>query len=553
MSDTAGPTQRAPALTRARCALVLAGLLALGMPAPAVPALPSLAQLEADAAVIGRIRVITADVFDTADPREDHAIFRWANAFRVRTRPEVIERALTFRSGERLTVGAIEESERVLRSLRILYEVTIRPVAYRDGVVDIDVDTRDTWTFAPGISASRSGGANSGSVSVSEANLLGTGTAVSIGGFSNVDRTGAEFSVSHDRAFGGLLAAGFSHARNSDGERQTLTLARPFYSLDSRRAGGLLAARDDRIDALYNAGAVVAEYRRREDRAELSYGWSAGRVEGWTRRHAVGLLLREDGWSRVPGRRAPAVLPADETLVAPFLRVSLIEDRFEKSRNLDQVARPEFLPMGLAATLQLGHAGRSWGSTRDAWLYAMSVSRGFEPAATQTLLAQASLSGQYTDGRAYRQTAGARLQYYLPHHRRWGFHASLAGDVLTNPAPLDALPLGGDNGLRGYPLRYQSGNRRVVLTLEERLYTDLFWWRLFRVGGAAFVDVGRAWGGDNVNVAHPGWLADVGFGLRVFSVRASFTSVLHVDLAFPLVSDGDIRRVQFLVRNRTSF
>jgi hypothetical protein len=553
----AGSPRRDPVVIRLFREVALALLLAIAVPATvsaqADATLPSLAELEAAGAVIGRIRVLTADVFDTDDPREDNTLFRWANAIHVKTRPEVVERALTFRSGDRLTVRALEETERVLRGMRILYDVVIRPVAYRDGVVDLEVATRDTWTLAPGIGASRSGGVNSGSVSISESNLLGTGTVVSLGGFFNVDRSGTEVSVGNERAFGGRLAAGFSHARNSDGERQTLTLARPFYTLDSRWAGGLGVSRSDRIDAVYNAGEVISEYRRREDRAEVFYGWSRGLIDGWVWRDTVGVTIREDAWSPEPGRTPPPSLPAAETLVAPFLRVSLVEDRFEKSRNVDQVARPEFLPMGFASTLQLGYAARAWGSSRDAWLYSANVSRGFEPAPAQTVLASAAVSGQYTDGRVYRQTAGGRVQYFVPHHRRWGFYASLGGDVLTNPGPLDALLLGGDNGLRGYPLRYQSGTRRVVLTLEERLYTDLFWFRLFRVGGAAFVDVGRAWGGDNTNAVHPGWLGDVGFGLRVFSVRASFPSVLHVDLAFPLVTDGNIRSVQFLVRNRTSF
>ena len=32
--------------------------------------------------------------------------------------------------------------------------------------------------------------------------------------------------------------------------------------------------------------------------------------------------------------------------------------------------------------------------------------------------------------------------------------------------------LGGDTGLRGYPLRYQNGNQRALFTVEERLYTN---------------------------------------------------------------------------------
>ena len=111
----------------------------------------------------------------------------------------------------------------------------------------------------------------------------------------------------------------------------------------------------------------------------------------------------------------------------------------------------------------------------------------------------------------------------------------------------------GDNGLRGYPLRYQGGDKRVLFALEERVFTDRYVWRLFRVGGAAFVDAGRAWGGPHVNAANPGWLADAGFGLRIASVRTAFNDVLHVDIAVPFNATPDIKKVQLLVKGKASF
>ena len=133
------------------------------------------------------------------------------------------------------------------------------------------------------------------------------------------------------------------------------------------------------------------------------------------------------------------------------------------------------------------------------------------------------------------------------------FYASFAADWLVRPAPTAQLLLGGDSGLRGYPLRYQSGSRRVLLTAEQRFYTDVYLWRLFRLGGAAFVDVGRAWGGLLPNTANPGWLSDVGVGLRVVSDRSSFGTVVHIDLAVPLNRTADVSRVQLQVKTKRSF
>ena len=547
-------------VTLSRLATGLAHVLALALAVPCaalaqepVQPVPSFAELEAAGATIGEIRILNQNIFDIEDPKEDKLLFRWANALHIQTRTGVIERALLFKSGEPLSLRLIDETERVLRSTRYLYDVRVRPVAYHDGLVDIEVATRDSWTLDPGVSVGRAGGANSSAVTLREYNLLGTGIAVSYGHSSNVDRSSNEFQISNDRAFGGWTSLGYSLAKNSDGRRETARIGQPFYALDARWAAGVSASKDDRIDAIYNAGNVVSQYRHRQNQAEVVGGWSEGRIDGWVRRYSAGVSRQDDAFAIEPGLPAPAQLPPDEKLVAPFLRFELIEDRFEKSRNRNQIERPEFFALGFTSSFQLGRAARSFGSTRDAWLYSASASRGFEPAPEHRLIGSAAISGQYADGLVRRQRLGGQAQYYVPQDRRWLFYAAVSADALTNPDPSDALLLGGDNGLRGYPLRYQSGNRRTLFTLEERLYTDLYWFRLLRVGGAAFFDAGRAWGGSNVNTVNPGWLSNVGFGLRLFSVRSAFNNVLHLDVAFPLNADAGVKKTQLLVKTKTSF
>ena len=515
---------------------------------------PSFAELEAAGAVIGEIRVVTHDIFDTTDPKEDYLLFRWANALHIQTRPSVIRRALLFKSGDALSVRALEETERLLLSNNaFLYDVQFRPIAYHDGVVDIEVATRDTWSLGFGVRASRAGGANSSGVAITERNLLGTGTTLSFGRSNSVDRSSNEFLISNDNAFGTWTSLSYSHAVNSDGSSDAASIVRPFYALDARWAAGVTASKYDRIDPIYNAGNVVSQYRHRQSLAEVFGGWSTGLVDGWVQRYSLGLSAKDDAYASEPGLVAPGRLPTDQKLVGPFVRFELVEDRFEKQLNRNLIGRPEFFALGLASTVQLGWATTSLGSSQDALLYLASISRGFEPGPEQTLMTQANLSGQYTNGQVQRQQAGAAAQYYRPQGKRWLFYAAGAADVLTNPDVNDTLLLGGDNGLRGYPLRYQSGTRRALFTAEERFYTDIYLWRLFRIGGAAFFDTGRAWGGDNVNASNPGWLSDVGFGLRVVSSRSASGSVLHVDVAFPLNATADIAKVQLLVKTKLSF
>lgn len=521
---------------------------------PALPQpIPTLSELEALGATIGEIRILIRDIFDTGDPKEDKLLFRWANALHIQTRVGVIERALLFKRGEKLSARVIDETERVLRQTRYLYDVHIRVVAYHDGVADIEVQTRDTWTLDLSVSAGRTGGANSSSLKLVEYNLLGSGVSLSYGRVKNVDRSSNEFQFSNERAFGGWTALSYSHATNSDGKRDAGTIAHPFYALDTTWAAGVTASRDDRIDAIYDGGAIASQYRHRSQRAEAFGGWSKGRVDGWVWRTSIGASQQHDTYALEPGLVAPTQLPQDEKLVAPFVRVEVIEDRFEKLRNRNLIERSEFFALGFAATAQLGWATTGLGSSHNAWLYTGSVSRGFEPAPEQTLLASASISGQYADSGVRRQRLGGQSQYYLPQSPRWLFYAAGSADMLTRPDAADALLLGGDNGLRGYPLRYQSGNRRALFTFEERVYTDLYFFQLFRIGAAVYIDTGRAWGGSSPNTSSSEWLRSAGLGLRIFNTRAAFSNVLHVDIATPIDSDSNVKKFQFLVKTRASF
>lgn len=533
-------------------------LWALPLPAAAEPpaalaALPSFRELEAAGARIGRIVVRNENVFDTLDPEEDNALFRAANLIHIQTREGVVRRALLFKSGEPLSVALIEETERSLRSARFLYDVRLRPVALRDNVVDIEVMTRDSWSLDLGLSFGRSGGSSSSNYGFSEYNLLGTGTAVSFARTSDVDRSGHEFGISNDRVFGNWISAGYRQSINDDGRSEGASVLRPFYSLDARWSAGASWTRNDRVESIYRGGEIVSRYRHDETRAEVFAGFSRGRVQGMVQRHAVGLRQVEQRYALQPGNVPPQQLPGDETQVMPFYRYELIEDRYERLFNRNQLGRPEFFPLGWNTIVDVGFAAATLGSTRNEWVASANASRGFTLGSRQTLMASAYLTGRYADGGADRVQTGFSTQYYLPQSGRWLFYASAAADTLVSPGPTDMLLLGGDSGLRGYPLRYQAGDRRALLTVEERLYTDIFIWRLFRLGAAAYADVGRAWGGPHVNLNDPGWLANVGVGLRIFNVRSAFSNVLHVDVAMPISPAADVKRVQYLLKTRTSF
>ncbi len=518
---------------------------------PAIGRLPSLAELEEEGAVIGEILIDPQNIFDLTDPREANILYRLANWIHVVTRPDVVRKTLLFKSGDVVSVRLIEESERLLRSTLQVYGVRIRAVGYHAGKVDLEVVTRDRWTLDPSVSFSRTGGVNSDRLALKEDNLFGTGLTLGFSRSSNVDRTSSTFNISHPHAFGPFTSASYSYADTSDGRAWGLGATRPFYALDSRTAWAASVDSSVRNEPVYVSGVSTGTYRHERYSGNAFYGWSKGLVNGWVYRHSAGLSSEDNSYARVPGEPLVGELPEDQTLNAPYYRVEIIQDRFRTGVNFDQIGKPEDFNVGLGLNVQLGRSLSWLGSTRQQWLYDTSISKGYDITDKALLRTIAAFSGRYASG-GEQQLTTFEARYFQRQPHDFTFFGLFRGSMVRNPDVPNSLTLGGDNDLRGYPLRYQSGNKSALVSLEERVYTDWYPFRLVRVGGAVFYDGGRAWGGSNPNTANAGWLNDVGFGLRFLIDRSSKSNVLHVDVAFPLNREAGIDPVQLLVYTKVT-
>jgi outer membrane protein assembly factor BamA len=510
------------------------------------------AELEQRGAHIGNIEIEVDDVFENGTHLA--APYRVANNLHISTHESTVQQQLLFHRGDVYDRRVLDETARMLRAQRYLNEASVEPVRYNeaDNTVDVLVRVHDVWTLSPGLSFGRKGGENSTRVKFADTNFLGLGKELSLARSSDVDRSAWELGYVDPNVFGSgwKLAAGYSSL--SDGSEKKLSLERPFYAMDTRWSAGFAAADATTAVSRYSLGHVVERLQMQERKFDIGGGFSEGLHDGWTTRYLGG--LRYDAREFQARADEPdASIPADRVVAYPWVGIEVMEDQYVATRNLDQIGRTEDLYLGLSARLEAGFASTVLGSTHDAAILNGVLQAGADLGHEQYLIHSLGFHTRVEGDALANASIDWSTRYYLRQSVHRVFFASVSGTVTSHRDPEEQLLLGGDNGLRGYPLRYQAGDQSALVTLEQRFYTDWQPLKLVNVGAAVFVDSGRTWGRDPFAAPPAGWLTDVGVGLRLGSARSGLGNVLHIDLAFPLNRTSDIDSVQLLVETKRSF
>lgn len=510
--------------------------------------------LQEEKASIGEIRIINNNIFDPEDDQENRRLYRWANAIHIKTRPETIASQLLFESGDTYQIQIIEESERLLRSNRYLHEAQVIPRKYANGVVDLDVVTTDVWTLSPSLSFGRGGGENSGGFGLKEYNLLGRGATIGIAYKSNVDRDTTIFKYNDRNLFGSRYEIFADYSDSSDGFSQGLDLGVPFYELDAQRAKRISLNSGRQTLSLYDRGNISSQFEHRYEHHEILGGRSNGLQGDWARRYLAGVAYDAHEYGLAPDNIHPmSAVPLDRTFIYPFVGIEFLQNDFETTRDLDQMNRTEDRHMGKRFGFRIGYAPTGLGSTDNTWMLNGNFGSTLLRSKKSSAMLDAEFHGRVENGtgRNLKLTMSARYDHRQSEKRL--LHAQVTTTLGHNLDIDDPTYLGGDNGLRGYPLRYQGGDKSVLVTLEQRLFTDWYPFRLFNIGGAIFFDAGRTWGPDPENAENLGWLRDIGFGLRIGNTRSGIGRMIHIDVAYPLDGESDISSVQILIEAKKSF
>lgn len=512
-----------------------------------------------DTFTIGEIRFQRFNVFDEENPRENHRIYRWANDFHSLTQESVIRSQLLFSSGDSVQPRSLEESERLLRDLKFIYDASVRPFRICGDVVDVEVVTRDVWTFTPSISFSRSGGGNDLDIGLRDTSFLGSGKHLEFKHESDDERSGDTLIYRDPAIMGSRYQAHLAYTDNDDGDFKLIDIKRPFFALDTEWAGGLRLDEQSWEDTLHFRGDKVAEFDHEMELHGAFVGISQGVIGNKSKRWQAGLQLEKHNFDFSDTNKPPAVLPEDRKQLYPWIGYQSIEDKFMKFENLRNLARTEDVYVGETYKWRLGYSSEDFGASSDQLVFSGNYQNVIKADALRVFDTGFRAEGSWDLDRDEFENLWliAEAQYYRRQNDSWQLFAKLKLDYARNLTADRQLTLGGSNGLRGYEKHYHVGDRSFLFTLEERYYSDWHLFNLIRIGGAVFLDVGRAWYGDDDDLlfrgSNDGILTNIGIGLRLSSSRAEVGKVIHFDLAKPLNKDDDVDSLQWLVTVKSSF
>jgi len=511
-------------------------------------------ELQSQKAVVAHIGIHVADVFDLTDPKEDHFLGRAANVVHIQTREGVIRRFLLFREGEPVDAALIHETERLLRALSWVRDAWVEPHREADGTLTAAVIVRDAWSLKGSLHFGHVGGDTTWRIRIDEQNFLGFGKHLLLSHEVGFERDTDEILYTDPQLFGSrwVLSAGYQSL--SDGSGRSFLIERPFYELSTPWSIGVQAGRVESVESFYNRGETassvpttredVALYARWTYRCRERTAWRAG-VEY----KAVQFLYGE------PVVFAPDLLPLppfeDRRLRGVLLFWGVSQDRYSTFQNIRFISVTEDHNLGWDTTVRFGEMARAFGGDRNAPYAEVDVRKGWRLSDEWLLLTELQGHGRKEDKGSRDCIAELETSLYNQSLPWQTLAANLDLVVGTNLDPESILYLGGKDGMRGYTNHFLAGDRRWMLSMEDRIVTPWTWWGLFRVGFVAFVDAGavrqyepREWSRT---------YADAGVGLRFGNLKGAFGRVIQVSVAVPLVRESGVDNYQIVVGSFVRF
>lgn len=487
---------------------------------------------------IGAIEFERNDIFDLTK-KNSVWFHRLANEYHVITHEDTVREDLLFQVGDRLDVALLAETERLLRSRRYLRHADVTVSAYcpASQALIVTIRTWDNWSLLPRLSLGHSGGATKANLGVAEDNLLGTGNQAQIEYFTDSERDGYKLQFQNPNIHGSHWQTTVQYADTSDGESYRLNVAKPFYRLSSERAYNLDIFKELKDISEYARGDVYNEYKSNQQLVELSTGWSFLRDQDSVQHFNSGITL--DQRSFALNEESTQAAPEQRDLSQAWVSWEFLQSDYRELTNFFLWNRVEDINFGWQASLRLGRLLPGLGADQSGWHWQANLEKNYAIDNVSWLVGKLSYAQLQRNQLQEQQLFQSELRYIRHLSAQQVLIAQLQWSVGKNLFRDQRLAIGGDEGMRAFPLNYQTGDKAAIASLEYRYITHWHVYQLLDVALAGFVDAGRAWD----NPQRPAGpddtqnLAGYGLGIRLLPSHSSRGSVISIDLAKP-VSDN---------------
>lgn len=489
------------------------------------------------------------DIFDLTDP-ETIFLHHWANFLHIKTKPATIknESAFFFKKCD-VNDQDLLELERHLRKQKYI----------RDAVVKVDennkiiVETFDNWSLMPTIDFGRKGGKNKFAIGLKDRNLLGLGIDTEIEYYTNDQRTGYKFDTEFPLYLGNNITASIGFTSNDDGSSQVIKVDNKFVSFDTPYAFSVGINNFNQIDTQYQNGVELARFNHDKTGSMLHWSWLFSDNQVSTIRYGLGYSSQKNTFSPVSSDNSnlAGFVPYDREQNYPFVSVEYLQKDYRKLKNFNLINQIEDFNLGWHGAIKLGH-DFSNDLISPNWVVESTISKGFQTSDNSYAFVAASIDGEdYQKNTRY--VVQLWSEYFHKFNDNWGGYLKNTNIISQNQYLDQPIALGGESGVRGYPLQYQHGDRSVQFTAEARYYPHINIYKFFELGAAAFIDTGKTFGTSPFTNVDASLMTSIGFGARFYTALSSEAQVIHLDVIKPLSSDLNVNNVEFRITTKHSF
>lgn len=481
------------------------------------------------------------DIFDVQQ-KQSFWFHRFANQYHVVTTEQTLTKDLLFKTGDTLDVALLAETERLLRSRRHLRNAHVYVSRYcpDDRSVEVTVESWDNWSLLPKLGFGHEGGATKLALGIAEDNLFGTGNQIQAEYFSDSERDGYKMKWFAPNIADSFWQTGLQYANSSDGETYQFGVNLPFYQQSSEWAFYLETRKDLKDVNEYALGEVYNEYQSKQQLLEIAAGWKVWQQQQQVQHLTAGIRL--DDWTFNPNEQSVLAEPLDRNLSGIWLSWDYIDADYRELTNFNLFNRIEDVNFGWQLKATYGRLNPGLGADDSGHWWELAVEKNYELTSQSWLVVRSRLEQLDRANQPLQRLWQTELKYIrhlgdrhvLINQLQWFDGKDLFRDQM--------IAVGGDEGMRAFPLNYQVGNQAVLASFEYRYITGYNLYQLIDVALAGFADIGKAW--DNP-LLPPGpdasTLHGYGFGLRLFPSHSSRGSMISIDLAHPITDNPELQ------------